>query len=307
METKFRNIFWGVILLILGLVLALKNFGVISFSWRALLQLWPVLLILWGISIIPVKASVKVILALIVALLSVALVYHKSPQYEQSPWWQWNEDTEWSDEDWTPEEQILSEPWDAAVKRAELKLDAGAGKFVIADTTQSLIYFQKSGNLGPYVLESYDDEEGRKLHINMQKTDFNLGSVKNEVNIRLNPEPVWDLEISAGAAELNADLSKFKVQNCKISSGAASATLKMGATVDTAQVKIEMGAASVKVLVPREVGCQVRSESVLSSRKFPGFDKLKSGLYQTPGFDRASRKIFLDVKSAVSDFSVEQY
>ncbi|MGC8864572.1 MAG: LiaI-LiaF-like domain-containing protein [Bacteroidales bacterium] len=307
METKFRNVFWGVILLILGIVLALKNFGIISFSWRALLQLWPVLLILWGISVIPARASLKVILALFVAILSVALVYYKSPQYEDKPWWQWNENTEWNEEDWTAEEQVLAEPWDTAVKRVELKLEAGAGKFEIADTTQSLIYFHRSGNVGPYVLESYDDEEGRKLHINVQKSNFDLGSVKNEVNIRLNPEPLWDMEIKAGAAELNVDLSKYKVRNCEISSGAASAILKMGATLDSAQVKIEMGAASVKVLVPREVGCQIKSESVLSSRKFPGFDKLKSGLYQTPGFDHARKKIFLDVKSAVSDLSVEQY
>ncbi len=307
MENKFKNIFWGVILLVLGVVLALKNFGVIHFSWRALLQLWPVLLILWGISVLPARASLKVLLALGVAALSIALVYYKSPEYENRPFWQWNNDKEWNDENWTPEEQVLTEPWDSAVSHASFKLDAGAGKFTLADTTRSMIYFHKSGNLGPYTLESYDDEEGRKLHINMEGDNINLGEVKNEVRIKLNSEPEWDMEINAGAAEMDMDLTPFKVRNFKLGSGAASVQLKLGASLDTTHVNIEMGAASVKILVPKEVGCQVKSESLLSSRKIDGFDKIKSGLYQTPGFDKANRKIIIDIKAAASDFKVERY
>lgn len=307
MENKFKNIFWGVILLVLGVVLALKNFGVIHFSWRALLQLWPVLLILWGISVLPARASLKVLLALGVAVLSIALVYYKSPQYENRPFWQWNNDTEWNDENWTPEEQVLTEPWDSAVKIASFKLDAGAGKFTIDDTTGSMIYFHKSGNLGPYTLESYDDEEGRKLHINMEGENISLGEVKNEVRIMLNSEPVWDVEINAGAAEMDIDLTPFKVRSFKMGSGAASVQLKLGASLDSTRVQIEMGAASLKIRVPKEAGCQVKSESLLSSRKMEGFDKIKSGLYQTPGFDKAGRKIIIDLKAAASDFKVERY
>jgi len=307
MENKFKNIFWGVILLVLGVVLALKNFGVIHFSWRALLQLWPVLLILWGISVLPARASLKVLLALGVAALSIALVYYKSPEYENRPFWQWNNDKEWNEENWTPEEQVLTEPWDSAVRNARFKLDAGAGKFTLADTSRSMIYFHKSGNLGPYTLESYDDEEGRKLHINMEGDNIDLGEVKNEVRIKLNSEPVWDMEINAGAAEMDIDLTPFKVRNFKLGSGAASVQLKLGASLDTTHVNIEMGAASVKILVPKEAGCQVKSESLLSSRKMDGFDKIKSGLYQTPGYDKANRKIIIDIKAAASDFKVERY
>ena len=307
MENKFKNIFWGVILLVLGVVLALKNFGLIHFSWRALLQLWPVLLILWGISVLPARASLKVLLALGVAALSIALVYYKSPEYENRPFWQWNNDKEWNEENWTPEEQVLTEPWDSAVRNARFKLDAGAGKFTLADTTRSMIYFHKSGNLGPYTLESYDDEEGRKLHINMEGDNIDLGQVKNEVRIKLNSEPVWDMEINAGAAEMDIDLTPFKVKNFKLGSGAASVQLKLGASLDTTHVNIEMGAASVKILVPKEAGCQVKSESLLSSRKMDGFDKIKSGLYQTPGYDKANRKIIIDIKAAASDFKVERY
>jgi hypothetical protein len=307
MEQKFKNIFWGVILLTLGLVLALKNFGVIHFSWRALLQLWPILLILWGISVLPVKASLKLVLALCVAALSVVLVYHRSPQYENRPFWQWNTDTEWKDEDWTPKEQVLTEPMDSSVKFVKFKLEAGAGKFSVADTTMALIYFHKSGNIGPYALESFDDDKGRTLHINMEGGDVNLGKVENDVHIKLNPQPIWDVEINAGAAEMNLDLTPFKVRSFKLASGAASAELKLGASIDTTQVKIEMGAASIKVMVPKDAGCQVKSESFLTSRKLDGFDKITSDLYQTPGFDKATRKVIIDLKAAASNFKVERY
>ncbi len=306
--TRFKNIFWGVILLVLGVVLALKNFGVIYFSWRALLQLWPILLILWGVSVLPLRASIKVILALGVAALAVAIVYYKSPQFEEKWFWQWNEDdSEWTERDWTPLEQSLTEPWDSSVKVATLKIDAGAGKYIITDTTHSLIYFFKAGNLGPFNLESYDDKEGRKLHISMKKSRIDMGKVKNDVHIKLNAEPIWNLEFNAGAAEMNLDLSKFKVKNFQLSSGAVSAQLKLGALVDTAQVEIEMGAASLTIAIPKEAGCQVKTETLLTSRNLEGFDKIHSGLYQTPGFEKSARKIFIEVESAVSNLSIEKY
>jgi hypothetical protein len=63
---KFRNIFWGIILIFFGMLFTLENLHVLDFDWYNMWRLWPVIIILWGISILPVKDVIKIGLILIV-------------------------------------------------------------------------------------------------------------------------------------------------------------------------------------------------------------------------------------------------
>ena len=47
-----RGVFWPLLLIALGLIFLLQNFGYISgVSWRAVASLWPLLLVLIGLDI----------------------------------------------------------------------------------------------------------------------------------------------------------------------------------------------------------------------------------------------------------------
>lgn len=67
----YKKIFWSVLLILLGVLLILRNFGIIYFDFHDFIQLWPFAIIIIGISILPVadwiKASVSVA-AIIIAL-----------------------------------------------------------------------------------------------------------------------------------------------------------------------------------------------------------------------------------------------
>jgi len=68
---KFRNIFWGIILILVGVLFTLENLNIIDFDWYNLWRLWPVVLVLWGVSILPVKNMIKVVLVILVLLGSI--------------------------------------------------------------------------------------------------------------------------------------------------------------------------------------------------------------------------------------------
>jgi len=305
---KFKNVFWGIILLTIGVVFALRNFDIISFNWRAILDLWPLLLVLWGISVLPARPVLKLILALAVSGAAIALLYHYPGKHSDRFWFQWDDDYTYSDrDDWIPSDQVFMEPFDESVGEVTLKFDAAAGNFHITDTSSQLISFLSKGNVGPFVMTSYDNEEGRNIKITLEGVKIRKGKVRNDVEIRLNPFPVWNFEIQSGAARMDLDLSGFKVKQLSLEGGASSVDLKLGSLSDTVRVDLEMGASRTKILIPEGVGCEVRSESVLSSRRFSGFERVKSGYWQTPGFADAEKKIFIDLEAAVSDFSVERY
>jgi predicted membrane protein len=53
-----RNVFWGIILIIFGVLFLLDNMDVIDFA-EAIRTYWPVLLILWGLSILLKKRELQ--------------------------------------------------------------------------------------------------------------------------------------------------------------------------------------------------------------------------------------------------------
>ena len=51
---KYKPLFWGLILIAIGMLFILGNLGIVHFSWFSFWRLWPVILLFWGITILPV-------------------------------------------------------------------------------------------------------------------------------------------------------------------------------------------------------------------------------------------------------------
>lgn len=81
---KSRNLFFGIILIFIGVVALLTSLEVIDFSWRVAWHLWPMLLVFIGIAVLPIKDWLKAVL-LIVAL-AVSVVLYQNEASKGSRW-----------------------------------------------------------------------------------------------------------------------------------------------------------------------------------------------------------------------------
>ena len=73
---SYKKVFWGVVLIIIGILFIIRNLGWVDFSWWGVFRLWPVLLILWGISVIPIKNYLKLILSFVALLVAVIFLWN---------------------------------------------------------------------------------------------------------------------------------------------------------------------------------------------------------------------------------------
>ena len=48
-------------------------------------------------------------------------------------------------------------------------------------------------------------------------------------------------------------------------------------------------------------------DSALSAKDFDDFNKVSDGKWQTEGFDKAAKKIYLDIDTGLSSVQVERY
>lgn len=314
---EHKKVFWGVLLIAFGILIILKNVGVLYFDWLSILRLWPLLLVLWGISIIPVKGYIKALLSLIAVLIAVLLLVRYDQQgYERYHWfrpfeWHRYDDRSRSGKDLQKdreETQLLEENYDSTVIRAVLNLEAAAGTFEIEDWTDKLIKFEKSGYIGDYSMTSEDINEKRIISIDLKK-GFAGRNIRHgdKAQIELNRSPIWDLDFDIGAASMDMDISYFIVNKVTIDGGASSIKIKLGDRSDETNISIDAGASSISISIPQSSGCEVITSTVLSSKTLHGFDKLDRNHYQTPGFDEYQKKIFINIDAAVSSLEVTRY
>ncbi len=298
---KYKNIFWGIVLIAIGVMFILKNLDIINFNWFMLFQLWPLILVFWGISLIPVKDYVKFILMLLSLSIGIWLVnYYKSDIFFG---WHINKDDK---KNWT--EQRMSETYDSTITKATLRLDAVAGNYTIKSTTEKLIDFESKGNIGDYKLLVSNEDSSKVVKIGLESNVVNINSENkgNETNILLNANPLWNLKFEAGASDIDFDLSQFKVEKIKFDGGASNIKIKIGNKIPMVNLDVDAGASSIKILIPKESGCELIGDNVLSSLHFENFTS-KDGVYRTDNFENASNKIYIKIDAAVSKMKIERY
>ena len=305
---KTSQIFWGTLFIVLGLLVLLNNFSAINLHWGNLWQFWPILLVLIGVSMLVKNKFGKSALAGAAAILLALLLFTSvklSTDFIKGDF----ELALNGDEDYNFTTTEYKESFDTSIAKAKLYLEAGLGSFNIGDTTSELIFVKTEGIEKNYKLTKSDYDNVTKLKLKMHKTTFHLGKNKfrNRVEIALNENPTWDINIDGGAAAMILDLTKFKIENVYVGMGAASLDVKLGTLSDKIRLDIEAGASNIDILVPEEVGCQVRTDDVLSSKNIYEFIKIKSGLYRTEGFSDAEKKIFIKIDCGVSSINIRRY
>lgn len=307
---SYRKIFWGLLLVLIGVLFILKNTGVLFFTWHSMWQLWPVILILWGISLIPVKDWIKLVLSLVTIVITFFAVQQYSPKDNHKWDFEWNDNNNRNNDDEdsnTVYNNMMTEDYDSLTKFAELKLNIGVGKFSIKDTTAYLIEVKHDNDNANYSMTAKSEDSLTTIDLSLEKGEFNDGNVRNNVNMKLNPNPIWDLDLNVGAAEVNFDLSGFKTRNLKIQGGASDIDLKIGAALPLSDVKIEAGAASITVRVPESAGCEIISNTFMASKDFKGFTKIANQKYQTPNFASSTNKIMINLQAGVARVDVVRY
>jgi hypothetical protein len=308
---KKGDIFWGALLLILGSLLLLRNFDLFNFSIRSLLRLWPLIFVLWGIAVLPVKQGIKFILFGITILLGVLiLAFTHQRDFRWFGWHDWHDDIDYEyksndDEGEGNGRQDYSDMYDSAVTYARLDLNAAAGKFYIKEVTSKLFEFDNEGDSDPYNINTSLEDSTAIIYIK-HKNNIRNKDLNNSAWLSLNPGPVWDLNIDVGAADLEMDLSHFKVERVDIDGGASKIALKLGTMTKYTKVTIDAGASGINIEVPYESACEIKTNTVLSSRDIDGFIKISDGLYQTSNFSDAVNQIIIEIDAAVSGVEVKR-
>jgi hypothetical protein len=204
----------------------------------------------------------------------------------------------------------FKEPFDASVKVARLNISGGATTFRLTDTTNNLFKAETKEFHGSYQYDHHKEDSVFIIDFHMKNNkvwSWGNNNKDNRADISLNTKPEWEVDIDAGATDINFDLSKYKVRSVKFGGGAAQVVLKMGEPLATTHIDVSTGASDVTINIPKDAACHIESDTGLSSHTFDGFTDNSDGNYETPGFDAAKNKMYINISGGVSDFKVHKY
>lgn len=322
----------GIILVTIGALFLLHNFGYIYFSWVNFFRLWPVLLLIAGVNMVFAhnRSVWATALKILVIVLGIGLFVFAGigDGFDHGDWrhnrgQSFNFDDNSSDDDDTSTRDsvfnnkasgVFNEPYKPTIKAVVLNLSGGAASYRLDGTTTDLFaaHTKDSGN-SENSLTATDEDSTKTLDFTMNNTkhhgfQFNLGGKSsNKAFIKLNPNPEWDINVQTGASKMDFNLAQFKVKHLKFEGGAASFNVILGMPLTETDVDISTGVSEVKIAIPKNAACHIITDTGLSSKNFEGFNKISDTEYETPGFGSASQKMYLNINGGVSDFKVKRY
>ena len=357
---KSNGIFWGGLLVILGVFWLLRNLGFLHIDWQEVSRFWPILLILAGVSLL-VSGRERSgwgggMAGILIALAVLGGITHRTDRALDEGRRSWNfdwnnddeKDDEWDfgdrdrerndnrnrlreenrersrkyEEDYKRDTDDQSEKRDVhnrhyeyemenGLKEATLNFEGGAGEFKLKGGTDKLFEAESRSSLGGFQSEIRNNRNANTAVIDFKmesgKINLKKGENENSVEINLNEKPLWNIDMGLGAGDAKFDLSDFRVKSLKVSTGVADLNVKLGDKVSRTDVKIKSGVASVTLEIPESVGCEVHIDGMLNDKNLGDLREVSSGLYRSPGFEQAARKIMIDYDAGLSEVNIRRY
>ena len=314
---KTEKVIWGLILIFIGAVFLLSNFGVINFYWGSIWRFWPVIFILIGANMIFSRFNNLTGTILSVSITLIALVFigyqgTRADNRQERSWFRYQERNidNSSNERSRNNSSTFTEPYSSDIKRAELNIKGGATSYTLTDSTNYLFNADVKQRNGNFTLEKTTRDSVEVLNFRMRdEKNWRMDDMDgNDVKLKLNSNPIWNINMTMGAGEFDFDLSNFKIDRLTLKGGAASFKVKLPMPVTSTNVTVETGVAEVSIKVPNAVACRITVDSGLSSKDFSGFQKQADGSYQTPNYNSSTaKKIQVKLKGGLSSFEVSRY
>lgn len=293
----------GILIGTIGVVLLYNTLGIVPYRfWLELIALWPVLIIALGFSILGGVTRNRIIAAvptlIIIATLLIALFYMDGPLRPRIELTSVNKSR-----------AAISE-----VKTGEATIDFSVGELDIGST--KMLYDLNAREFGDERGPQIDfSRSGEKVDLNVKARDdirFYRWDEQRAWSLLLSEDVDWRLKIDAGVSESDLDLSELNVSSVEIDGGVGSIRVRIGDRSERVDAKIDTGVSECRIEVPKTSGVRLTLDRGLSAVDFRDIDLDKISengptVYETKGFDGASKKIEIDVDMGVASFIVEGY
>ena len=297
-----RGLFWPLVLITIGLVFLLVNYGFIpGVTALSLLSLWPLLLVLAGVDIAIGRRWPLAALGIDVAVIALGLVLLSTqPAILSGPFPIFGGSSSGGERDVSVERQSATS--------LALEINGGAGQFRVVGGSPALVEahsasadlrVRRSPDVVPQTTSTHAD-----VRID-QIGNRRVGGVATDVETRIASDIPTELSINGGAGEFMIDLSDVKITSAELNVGAASLTLTLPKPSGMVNIDVNAGASSIVIEVPDGVEARVTTTGlVLTLRSSNPRITTSGNSAETSGYGTAAARVTVHVTAGASSVTI---
>ena len=290
---KGDGLFWGIVLIAVGVFWLFGNFGWFNWDWFATFwQLWPLILIVLGLNYLlrdnplrlPVIAGVAVLGA--IGLIS----WNARPGAAGS-------------------ELQVSIPVQGTSK-AQINLSTGVGRLELTNGGSAELLVSGTARLLPGErLEPSTRTDGDTTIVNL-RSEGNIrgGSFRGNRGweLALSPVPLLSINLESGVGESRLDLSGLRLERLQVQSGVGSIRVELPAQ-GSYSANIEGGVGAIRIELPEGLEARIQATRGLGGLELPsGLTRINDDTYQTPGYETATNRVDLRVNGGVGQVAIRR-
>ena len=295
--SRRRGVFSPLVLIAIGLVFLLGNYGLIQpVSFLSLLALWPVLLILLGIDIAFARRWPLETLGAEVVIIGLALVLAATQPNALSL-------TTFSfggSSSCRNPASSVSAPR-SGMQSYALRVDGGAARYRVSGGASAAV--EASADFDALCLAVRDSTASRG-DVRLTQGGTRIGG-NNDIEVKLANDLPVSVTVNAGAGELDLDLHDLKVTDVRLNIGASSTSLILPHPTGDVGIRVEGGASSLIVEIPADVEARVTISGGLVSSSTTNPRAARSGnTIETAGYATAKDRVTVSVTGGASSVEV---
>lgn len=194
----------------------------------------------------------------------------------------------------------------AHIQKVNLQLNYEVGTFTLQYPTALLYQCQVSYRYPEFKpIEDYSllDQEANIQIYHNPISEQQSQNPNNRIELRLNKDIIYNILIETGATVIDYDLSKFKIENFSIKSGAS----KINITVPqyNGKINIDSGVSKIDIAIPLKVGTMIYFETGLSIKDLgEDFQKLENNIYISKNYHEAEYRVNINIDAGLSQINI---
>jgi hypothetical protein len=301
-----RGVFWPLLLIALGLIFLLQNFGFISgVSWLAVASLWPLLLVLIGLAIAFARRWPLPTLAAEVAVIAagLALVAY-SPNLSPGIF-------VFADGNGTGARDVSLQ---RGATQLNLTLNGGATHSYHVSGGASQLIEAHSANPDLRLRVTGGSNGRADARLDQASSGFFHPTGAGDIQIALASDVPTSLTINVGAGDFDVDLSDVRVIDARINVGASAMRLVVPKPTGDVTMRLNGGASNIVIVVPDGVEARIATTGGLLSLRSDN-TRLGSGggtggcfacgsSVETTGYGAAHDRVTLAISAGASSIVV---
>lgn len=293
-EDRQRHIVWPLLLILVGILLLLDQFGVLAFSWSTLWRLWPLALVLLGLDILLSRTRIGAIVYLVVAIGVIVLALALLPQTERP----------------LPEatKEIYSYPA-RGIESAEMRLQVGVGELDVSSLEDSANLYEARVTFDPRqtAITARVDTPGDEARVSLESSHHRWTPASSRAtdrwDVRLNADVPLRLRIDGGLNRTYLDLRDVTLTALELNMGVGDVQVLLPAK-GSYRANIDGGVGALRLEIPQNVAARIRIDGGLGATRVDERFQQRGRYYVTANYDTAEEIVEIDIDGGIGSITI---